>query len=213
MDVPEVGNEETDQEATKERIWVALKQKGSLRVVADRGLERGDVAIIDFEARRSDNGEVIAGSERKGMQVDTMDDLAVFGIDGEYWRMQTPMIIQEWTCDPAGDCTKVLAMFFDSGFSWSKLKFLTLHAQDYSIQLPCQVVQTGTTGCCPREIWLATTAFMLCVSQRLKACLFNNSWTESCLVLYRYSGGIDRQASRRQATKCLQSHRSMVGRS
>lgn len=78
-----MGNEETDQEATKERIWAALKQKGSLRVVADRGLEKGDVAIVDFEARR-ENGEAIAGSEKKGMQVDTMDENAIFGIEGRH---------------------------------------------------------------------------------------------------------------------------------
>lgn len=83
VDVPEVGNEETDQEAAKERIWQALKQKGSLRVVEGRGLEKGDLAIIDFEARRADTGEAIAGSEKKGMQVDTMDDNAIFAIEGK----------------------------------------------------------------------------------------------------------------------------------
>ena len=81
VEVPDVSSEESDQEATKERIWESLKQKGKLRV-ADSGLEKGDVAIIDFVARRAETGETIAGSEKRGMQVDTMDEDAVFGIEG-----------------------------------------------------------------------------------------------------------------------------------
>ena len=82
VQVLETSNEEADQEACKERIWAALKQKGKLRI-ANRGLEKGDVAIIDFSARRADNGEAIAGSEKRGMQVDTIDQAAIFGIAGE----------------------------------------------------------------------------------------------------------------------------------
>jgi hypothetical protein len=40
-------------------------------VVPGRPLRAGDVAIVDFNVTRLDTGEAIAGSERRGMQLDT----------------------------------------------------------------------------------------------------------------------------------------------
>lgn len=53
------------------------------RVVIGRPLQLGDMAIVDFKAVRKDSGEVIMGSERKAMQLDTgLGDRAI-GLSGE----------------------------------------------------------------------------------------------------------------------------------
>lgn len=42
-------------------------------MVADRGLQRGDLAIVDFSARRVDTGEDLLGATRQSMRLDTDD--------------------------------------------------------------------------------------------------------------------------------------------
>ena len=47
-----------------------------------RPLQVGDVAIVDFAVTRLDTGELISGSERRGMQLDTgLGDRAI-GLNG-----------------------------------------------------------------------------------------------------------------------------------
>lgn len=45
----------------------------AVQVVADRGLQRGDLAIVDFSAKRADTGEELVGATRSSMRLDTDD--------------------------------------------------------------------------------------------------------------------------------------------
>ena len=49
------------------------KGQAKLRVVADRGLQQGDLAIVDFSAARVDTGEELVGAARQSMRLDTYD--------------------------------------------------------------------------------------------------------------------------------------------
>lgn len=42
-----------------------------VQVVQGRGLKKGDTAVVDFDARRTDTGEVFAGAKRRKTQLDT----------------------------------------------------------------------------------------------------------------------------------------------
>lgn len=55
-----------------------------LQVVADRGLQRGDLAIVDFSAKRADNGEELVGATRSSMRIDTDDADRTF-LPGGWW--------------------------------------------------------------------------------------------------------------------------------
>lgn len=45
----------------------------SPQVVADRGLQQGDLAIVDFAAKRADTGEELLGATRNSMRLDSDD--------------------------------------------------------------------------------------------------------------------------------------------
>ena len=62
---------EQDAATAAAKLRAVRKEGGQLRVVADRGLQVGDVAIIDFSATVAETGEAIPGSGREGMQLDT----------------------------------------------------------------------------------------------------------------------------------------------
>lgn len=42
-------------------------------MVADRGLQQGDLAIVNFSAKRADTGEELPGATRNSMRLDTDD--------------------------------------------------------------------------------------------------------------------------------------------
>ncbi|KAG7667795.1 hypothetical protein Ndes2526B_g01807 [Nannochloris sp. 'desiccata'] len=60
-----------DAATVEAKLRALLKEGAQLRIVADRGLEIGDVAIIDTSSSVKSTGEAIPFSERKGMQLDT----------------------------------------------------------------------------------------------------------------------------------------------
>ena len=60
------------------------KSKARMRLVADRGLQRSDVAVINFRAERTDNGEEVMGADRKGMQLDTGTPEETLNLPGAY---------------------------------------------------------------------------------------------------------------------------------
>ncbi len=62
---------ERDAATVEAKMRALLKEGAQLRVVADRGIEIGDVAIIDTSSSVKSTGEAIPFSERKGMQLDT----------------------------------------------------------------------------------------------------------------------------------------------
>jgi trigger factor len=65
-------NSEADIDAAvNKKFRMLLKEGASLRVVSGRGVQMGDVVIIDFSARVAESGEPIPGTDRKGMQLDT----------------------------------------------------------------------------------------------------------------------------------------------
>ena len=75
VEVAAAGDAEMAAKAVERRLHSALREKGKLRIVVGRQLRRGDVAIIDFAIARTDrspDGEPVLGSEKRGMQLDTM---------------------------------------------------------------------------------------------------------------------------------------------
>ncbi|KAL4430146.1 hypothetical protein ABPG77_004928 [Micractinium sp. CCAP 211/92] len=71
--VESAGDEASDVQAAEEKLLSLRKGQAKLKVVADRGLQRGDLAIIDFSASRADTGEELLGAERRSMRLDTDD--------------------------------------------------------------------------------------------------------------------------------------------
>lgn len=63
--------EEVLRKAGEEKIKAGLKDVGSLRIVQNRGLVTGDVAVIDIDLRRKENGQIIEGSQQENKQIDT----------------------------------------------------------------------------------------------------------------------------------------------
>ncbi len=60
----------------------------SPQVVADRGLQQGDLAIVNFSAKRADTGEELPGATRNSMRLDTDDADTTFlpGGRGCFWH-------------------------------------------------------------------------------------------------------------------------------
>ena len=56
MDVEAAGSEESDHTAVARMLQSLRKEEGTLRVVTGRGLQVGDVVIVDFDAARADGG-------------------------------------------------------------------------------------------------------------------------------------------------------------
>lgn len=71
VEVASLGDAEEDNATVEAKILQLRKNKGTMRLVAGRPLQSGDVAIVDFNTVRTDTGEAIQGSQRKGMQLDT----------------------------------------------------------------------------------------------------------------------------------------------
>lgn len=69
--VQAAGDEASDAAAVQKRLLELRKERAKLRIVADRGLSKGDVAIIDFAAAIKESNEAIPGAQRSGMQLDT----------------------------------------------------------------------------------------------------------------------------------------------
>ena len=71
VEVEAASTPERDAGIVADKMRSLLKEGGQLRVVSDRGIQMGDVAIIDFTAVVAESGETIPGASREGMQLDT----------------------------------------------------------------------------------------------------------------------------------------------
>ncbi|KAK9909292.1 hypothetical protein WJX75_000086 [Coccomyxa subellipsoidea] len=71
VEVASLGDTEEDTATVETKILQLRKNKGTMKLVAGRPLQLGDVAIVDFGTVRTDTNEEIPGSQRKGMQLDT----------------------------------------------------------------------------------------------------------------------------------------------
>ncbi|KAL0050013.1 hypothetical protein WJX82_002734 [Trebouxia sp. C0006] len=71
VEVTAVGDDESDRAKVAQEIMQVRKKKGGLKVVQGRGLQLGDAALIDFDAKRSDTGEEFAGAKRRKTHMDT----------------------------------------------------------------------------------------------------------------------------------------------
>lgn len=69
--------------SVQRKIWASLKARGSLRVASQRGVEMGDVAIINFVALRAETGEEITGSRQVKMHLDTVEESPFMGLESE----------------------------------------------------------------------------------------------------------------------------------
>ena len=86
MEVPAAGDKATAAAAVDKRLAAALREKGKLRIVVGRPLQRGDVAILDFAAARTDRPggpEPVLGSQKRGMQLDTASAEETINIPGK----------------------------------------------------------------------------------------------------------------------------------
>lgn len=54
---------------TGQNVWKVLT--GLLQVVQGRGLQLGDAALVDFDAKQTDTGEVFQGAKRRKTHMDT----------------------------------------------------------------------------------------------------------------------------------------------
>lgn len=65
-------SKEADAEKARAKLRALQKERGGqLRVVTGRGVQKGDVVIIDFDASVAETGEKIPGAAREAMQLDT----------------------------------------------------------------------------------------------------------------------------------------------
>jgi hypothetical protein len=67
------GDAASDEAAVDAKLLNMRKGQAKLRVVAERGLQQGDLAIVDFSAARVDTGEELVGAARQSMRLDTDD--------------------------------------------------------------------------------------------------------------------------------------------
>lgn len=102
-------SEEIIRDLAQEKVKAGLKEVGSLRIVQGRGLETGDVAVIDIELRRKDNNEVVEGSQQSGKQIDTAQAQHTVELPG---AIRTPLANASLSCQSI-----FLAMgFYDTTF-------------------------------------------------------------------------------------------------
>ena len=74
------GNDETDKRDTETMFQNRLRDMATMRVVEDRGLEQGDVAVVDINAMDT-SGNSLPGIETKGFRLDTEEtDLKLPGL-------------------------------------------------------------------------------------------------------------------------------------
>eukprot|EP00210_Caulerpa_lentillifera_P004392 g4190.t1 len=71
IDVEDIGDELTDRANVDRYIRTFLKRSGTQRIVQNRGLDFGDVAILDFEFVRPDNREPLPSLKQEKFQFDT----------------------------------------------------------------------------------------------------------------------------------------------
>lgn len=71
MEVKSVGNDETDRAKVQQELLQIRKRKGGLKVVQGRGLQLGDAALVDFDAKQTDTGQVFQGAQRRKTHMDT----------------------------------------------------------------------------------------------------------------------------------------------
>ena len=62
------GNDETDKRDTETMFQNRLRDMATMRVVEDRGLEQGDVAVVDINAMDT-SGNSLPGIEAKGFRL------------------------------------------------------------------------------------------------------------------------------------------------
>ena len=77
------------QKQVQKKIWASLKSRGSLRVASQRGVEMGDVAVINFVARNPETNEEMPGSRQVKMHMDTTEEAPFMGMESEPLGHQT----------------------------------------------------------------------------------------------------------------------------
>ena len=66
-----MGDDKTDRAKVEQELLQVRKKKGGLKVVQGRGLQKGDAALVDFDAKRQDTGEIFQGAKRRKTHMDT----------------------------------------------------------------------------------------------------------------------------------------------
>lgn len=71
VEVRATGDDSTARAKVEQELLRVRKKKGGLTVVQGRGLQIGDSAVVDFDAKRSDTGQEFQGSKRRKTTLDT----------------------------------------------------------------------------------------------------------------------------------------------
>ena len=107
MTVESAGDAASDEAAVDAKLLNMRKGQAKLRVVADRGLQQGDLAIVDFSAARVDTGEELVGAARQSMRLDT-DDADTTFLPGGWLMAGRALGVFAWkalrVCLPACAC-------------------------------------------------------------------------------------------------------------
>ncbi|CAL5219954.1 g1886 [Coccomyxa viridis] len=82
VEVPSIGTPEEDPKTVDLKLRQVQKEKGTMKVATGRPLKMGDIAIVNFQATRTDNNELITGSQQRGMRLDTDLGDRALGIAG-----------------------------------------------------------------------------------------------------------------------------------
>jgi len=82
--------------------WCAGSVDICVQVVTGRPLKMGDIAIIDFKVTRVDTDELITGSQKRGMRLDTEMGDRSLGIGGTH----LPRLMLVSTCYNSGTDSK-----------------------------------------------------------------------------------------------------------
>lgn len=91
VQVTAVGDDESDRAKVAQEIMQVRKKKGGLKVVQGRGLQLGDAALIDFDAKRSDTGEEFAGAKRRKTHMDT-DSADMQFLPGKFFDLNVAFV-------------------------------------------------------------------------------------------------------------------------
>ncbi len=83
VEVTAAGDDNTDQAKVAQELLKLKKKKSDLKVVQGRGVQLGDSAVVDFDARQSDTGEEFQGAKRRKTTLDT-DSADMQFLPGQY---------------------------------------------------------------------------------------------------------------------------------
>mmetsp|Transcript_15849 Transcript_15849/g.40258 ORF Transcript_15849/g.40258 Transcript_15849/m.40258 type:complete len:534 (-) Transcript_15849:1548-3149(-) len=78
IEVPSCSSPESEEQTVEDLIMQGRKDKGNLRIAQGRGMQPGDVVVVDMNVYKQGTEEELPGAARKKYQIDTGKKNAVF---------------------------------------------------------------------------------------------------------------------------------------